>query len=353
MDTKLRLAPRRLTFDFPVPTVNSSEDALSGIAPRFSIVVPLLDERDSLAELHRQIAAAIEGAGATFEVIFVDDGSTDGSWEEVERLAAADDRVHGIRFRRNLGKAAALEAGFREARGAVVATLDADLQDDPAEIPALAAQMEAERVDMVVGWKHPRRDPAGKRVPSILFNVVAGRLGGVRLHDMNCGLKVMRREAVDQMRLYGELHRYIPILAAWRGHRVGERTVAHRPRTHGRSKFGRQRFLRGFFDLVTVLFLTRYHKRPMHLLGGLGLLLFLAGLAIAIYLTVWWFMGGTLSDRPLLFLGILLLIVSGQTVTFGLLAEMLTHLHHTGDPGPYVAGRAGRTRDSPEGRPPA
>ena len=312
--------------------------------PKLSVVVPVLDERESLGDLHAQIGTALDGASIPFELVFVDDGSKDGSWDEIERLAAADRRVRAIRFRRNLGKAAALEAGFQAARGEFLATLDADLQDDPAELPPMLAEVEARTLDLVVGWKYPRLDPAGKRVPSKVYNAVAGRLGGVDLHDMNCGLKVMRTEVIRNLRLYGELHRYIPVLAAWRGFRVGERKVRHRPRLHGKTKYGRQRFFRGFYDLLTVLFITRYHKRPMHLLGGLAVLMFLSGLAILGYLTVWWFLGGALSNRPILFLGLLLLIVSGQTVTFGLLAEMLTFLHHTGDLSPYVSKRIGDDR---------
>jgi glycosyltransferase involved in cell wall biosynthesis len=310
-----------------------------------SLVIPLLNERESLRPLHGEVAAMLEVAGIDAELIFVDDGSTDGSWEEVRRLFAEDPRVRGIRFRRNLGKAAALEAGFRAARGAVVATLDADLQDDPAEIPAMMAALESASLDMVVGWKYPRHDPAGKRWPSRLFNAVAGRFGGVRLHDLNCGLKVMRREVVEGLRLYGEQHRYLPVLAAWRGFRVEETKVRHRPRTHGRSKYGRQRFLRGFFDLITVLFLTRYAKRPMHLVGGVALLMFLLGFGILAYLTVWWFLGGVLSTRPILFLGVLLVLMSGQVFGFGLLAEMVTYLHHRADDADLVAARLER----PEG----
>jgi glycosyltransferase involved in cell wall biosynthesis len=316
------------------------EAELSASAPRLSVVIPLLDEHESLAELHEELRQAMTEAALDYELILVDDGSTDGSWAEVRGIVERDPRAQGIRFRRNLGKAAALEAGFRAARGELVATLDADLQDDPAEIPALLAALEAQQLDLVVGWKYPRLDPAGKRWPSRLFNFVATRTGKVRLHDMNCGLKLMRAPVVRGLRLYGEQHRYLPVLAAWRGFRVGECKVRHRPRRHGRSKYGRQRFLRGFFDLLTVLFLTRYGKRPMHLLGGVALLMLLAGLGILIYLTVWWFGGGRLSDRPLLFLGLLLVLVAGQTVSFGLLAEMVTHQGHTGDLEPYVAERA-------------
>jgi glycosyltransferase involved in cell wall biosynthesis len=316
------------------------EAELSADRPRLSVIIPLLDEQESLAELYDELRKTLDEAGIAFELILVDDGSTDGSWAEVRGIVEREPRARGIRFRRNLGKAAALEAGFREARGELVATLDADLQDDPAELHALMACLESQKLDLVVGWKYPRLDPAGKRWPSRLFNFVATRTSDVRLHDMNCGLKLMRATVVRDLRLYGEQHRYLPMLAAWRGFRVGECKIRHRPRRHGHSKYGRQRFLRGFYDLLTVLFLTRYGKRPMHLLGGVALLLLLAGIGILIYLTVWWFGGGRLSDRPLLFLGVLLVLLAGQTASFGLLAEMVTHQGHTGDLEPYISERA-------------
>ena len=236
-----------------------------------SLIVPLYNERDSLQELHREIVLSVEKICAQCELIFVDDGSTDGSYEVLKDLQARDPRVKLIRFRRNFGKSAALSAGFRLAKGEGVVTLDADLQDQPAEIGRLIERLE-EGYDLVSGWKKKRRDSLRKRLASRVFNRVTSILTGVPLHDINCGLKVYRRQVIEEVRVYGEMHRYIPVLASYRGFRVGEVPVEHRPRRYGKSKFGLARFGGGFFDLLTVMILTRYNKKPLHIFGILGVL---------------------------------------------------------------------------------
>jgi glycosyltransferase involved in cell wall biosynthesis len=234
-----------------------------------SAVIPVYNEAESLDELHRELSEVAAAHQYDLEVIFIDDGSTDGSWETIERLAADDPRIRGIRFRRNFGKAAALTAGFSEAQGRIDLTLDADLQDDPAEIPNFLSQMQ-EGLDVVSGWKKVRHDPWHKVGPSRIFNWLVGYMTGVKLHDHNCGFKCYRREIFDEVRLYGEMHRFVPVLAAARGWRVGEIVVQHRARKFGQSKYGFRRFVKGFLDLLTVYFLTGYGQRPQHLLGTLG-----------------------------------------------------------------------------------
>jgi glycosyltransferase involved in cell wall biosynthesis len=231
-----------------------------------------------------------------------------------------------IRLRRNFGKAAALAAGFAQARGDTVVTIDADLQDDPGEIPKLLVKLE-EGFDLVSGWKQKRRDPLRRRVLSRIFNLVTGRVSGLRLHDLNCGLKAYRAEVVRGLRLYGELHRFIPVLAHYRGYRVAELPVNHRPREHGRSRYGLERYVRGFLDLLTVSFIGRYRHRPLHLFGGLGLVLGFLGFAILVYLTVVKLLGHAIGERPLLTLGVLLVVVGLQFFSLGLISEMLTSQH--------------------------
>jgi glycosyltransferase involved in cell wall biosynthesis len=289
-----------------------------------SVVVPLFNEAQSLATLHAELARTFESQGlGAAEFVFVDDGSRDGSWAAIRAMATADPRVRGIRFRRNFGKAAALTAGFRAARGSIVFTLDGDLQDDPAEIPRLLAKLD-EGYDLVSGWKTHRRDPLRRRIPSRIFNWVTGRVSGLRLHDMNCGLKAYRAEVVHGMRLYGELHRFIPVLAHNRGFRATELPVNHRPREHGRSRYGVERYVRGFLDLLTVSFIGRYRHRPLHLFGGLGLVLGTIGFVVLVYLTVLKALGHAIGDRPLLTLGVLLVVVGLQFFSLGLISEMLT-----------------------------
>src|SRR5947208_3509700 len=241
-----------------------------------SVVIPVFNEQDSLAALYDELAQTAQQANLRFEILFVDDGSRDGSWDLIRSLAERHADVHGIRFRRNFGKAAALSAGFNAARGDIIMTLDADLQDDPAEIPRFLAKLN-EGYDVVSGWKATRLDPWHKVLPSRVFNGMVSWLTGVRLHDHNCGMKCYRAEIFREIRLYGELHRFIPVLAAARGFRVGEIEINHRPRKFGRSKYGVRRFVKGFLDLMTVKFLTGFGQRPQHLRGGIGLLSFFAG----------------------------------------------------------------------------
>lgn len=288
-----------------------------------SVVVPLLDEEESIEPLYSSLRDVLEELGREYEVIFVDDGSQDDSFDILKSLYERDrQHIRVIQFRRNFGKTAALTAGFKMVRGELVITLDADLQDDPSEIPKLLRPLD-EDCDLVVAWRHKRQDPLSKTVPSRVFNLVVSILTGVRLHDFNCGFKAFRREVARDLKLYGELHRFIPVLAHWRGYRVVEERVVHRRRQYGRSKYGVERFGRGFLDFLMVLFLTYFLKRPMHLFGTIGALLFLFGFGIGLYLTGLWFLGGGIGWRPLLFLGILAMIVGVQMASIGLLGEMI------------------------------
>ena len=295
-----------------------------------SIVIPVFNEKESLALLHSEIAEVAAKAGLDVEVIFVDDGSRDGSWDVVRDLAGRHAWVRGVRFRRNFGKAPALAAGFSAVRGDIVVTLDADLQDDPAEIPRFLAAL-AEGKDVVSGWKQTRHDPWHKVLPSRVFNGMVGWLTGVRLHDHNCGMKCYRAEVLREIRLYGELHRFIPVLADARGYRVGELVINHRPRRFGSSKYGMRRFVKGFLDLLTVKFLTGFGQRPQHVLGSLGLLSFALGGLAMLYLAVTWMIRlydetlfRPLHERPLLIYALGAVIIGVQLVSLGLLAEMLT-----------------------------
>jgi len=291
-----------------------------------SVVVPLLNEERSLEALYREIADALEPLGHDYEVVFVDDGSTDASLAVLSRLHDETTNVVVIHLRRNFGKAAALQAGFVEARGDLVITIDADLQDDPAEIPKLLAKLD-EGFDLVSGWKTRRNDPLARRLFSRVFNWVTGVISGVHLHDVNCGLKAYRAEVLHGIRLYGELHRFIPVLASYRGYRIAEIPVNHRPREHGRSRYGPERYLRGFFDLLSVTFMGRYKHRPLHLFGGVGVLMGAVGFVILLYLSIEWFWGQAIGQRPLLTLGVLLLVVGIQFISLGLLSELITSQH--------------------------
>ena len=291
-----------------------------------SVVVPVHNEERSIGLLHEELQAALDPLGEEWEAVYVDDGSTDESFSALTRLHAREDNVRVVRLRRNFGKAAALAAGFAHAAGERVVTIDGDLQDDPSEIPQLLAKLE-EGFDVVSGWKTRRRDPLSRRLPSKLFNWVAGWMSGLRLHDMNCGLKAYRAEVVHNLVLYGELHRFIPVLAYEQGYRVAELPVNHRPREHGRSRYGMERYLRGFLDLLTVSFMGRYRHRPLHLFGGLGLLLGGSGVVLLVYLTIVKLTGHAIGQRPLLTLGVLLVVVGMQFFTLGLISEMITSHH--------------------------
>lgn len=307
----------------PARSVTPPAEAPSN--PEVSIVIACFNEKDSLMELAEEIRTAMDALPHSWEVVMVDDGSNDGSRKVQQELASADARWRVVHLRRNFGKAAALSVGFHEAAGEIIVTMDADLQDDPAGIKDLIAPILDESADLVSGWKYPRRDPIGKRLPSKLYNWATRTAAGLELHDMNCGFKAYRAEVVRELALYGEMHRYIPVMAYGAGFTVTEAKVHHRPRVHGHSKYAYARFIRGFLDLLTVLFLTRYRRRPLHLIGGLGITSGMAGFSILLYLTALWFAGQPIGNRPLLFLGILLVLVSGQFFTFGLLAEMMTY----------------------------
>jgi len=296
------------------------------LAPVISVVVPVHDEERSVALLYDELRSALEPLGTPWEAIFVDDGSTDGTFAALTRLHNSEQNVRVVRLRRNFGKAAALVAGFDQVQGETVVTIDGDLQDDPAEIPRLLAKLD-EGFDLVSGWKTHRRDRISRRLLSRLFNRVTSAFSGVRLHDMNCGLKAYRAEVVHGLRLYGELHRFIPVLAHYRGFRIAELPVNHRPREHGRSRYGVERYLRGFLDLLTVSFIGRYRHRPLHLFGGFGLLLGVIGSAILVYLTVIKALGHAIGQRPLLMLGVLLVVIGMQFFSLGLISEMITSHH--------------------------
>jgi glycosyltransferase involved in cell wall biosynthesis len=293
--------------------------------PRISIVVPGLNEAESLPELAKRIAETLDGKEA-FELIFVDDGSTDDSWKVMQSLVAADPRVRAVRLRKNFGKAMGLSAGFSRVRGEIVIMMDADLQDDPAELPKFIEKIE-EGYDVVVGWKLKRLDPANRLVLTRIFNGTVRWVTGVKLHDMNCGFKAYRREVVKTIPIYGDLFRYIPVFAAWEGFRVTEVGVHHHPRKHGASRYGLERILRGFFDLISITFLTKYSKRPMHLFGAIGLLMGFTGVAINLYLTVLWFLGHKIGDRPLLLFGSILIVLGLQFFSMGFIGEYLTYLN--------------------------
>jgi hypothetical protein len=297
-------------------------------APHLSVVIPAMNEQGNILALHRAIADVLEGIGVTFELIFVDDGSTDGTWQAIEELSAGDRRVIGLRHRRNFGKARGLATGFAVASGEIVLTMDADLQDDPAEIPRFLAKLD-EGFDLVSGWKQRRQDPLGKTLPSRLFNATVRAVSGVPLHDFNCGFKIYRADVVRSIRLYGELHRFTPVLAHAEGFRVGELPVRHHPRRWGISKYGWSRLIKGFLDLLTVTFLTEYRQRPMHVLGVPGVVALAAGGLIGIWLTVEKVLtGASIGNRPLLLLAVLLVLVGVQFFGLGLLGELLAHGEH-------------------------
>lgn len=299
-----------------------------------SIVIPVLNEAQSLAPLYEEIEEVAVANGLEIEVIFVDDGSTDGSWDAIRRIAAMDPRVRGLRFRRNFGKAAALTAGFDEALGEFVMTMDADLQDDPHEIPQFLAEMKNGR-DVISGWKKVRHDPWSKVLPSRVFNWMVRAMSGVKLHDHNCGMKCYRRAVFDEVRLYGELHRFVPVLAAARGFRIGELVIQHRPRRFGRSKYGGSRFLKGFLDLLTVTFLTGYGQRPQHFLGTVGLMAFLLGALGVVGLSGCWLVAQLnpawgilpLYQNPALYVSLAMLILGGQMLSIGVIGELIVAYH--------------------------
>jgi glycosyltransferase involved in cell wall biosynthesis len=313
-------------LDEQEPRLAGAARGPAGRGRRVSVVVPLYDEEETLAALYDEIEAVLDGVDLDWEIVYVDDGSRDGSYAELVRLHEAHRNVRVVRLRRNFGKSAALTAGFACASGDVIVTIDADLQDDPAEIPSLLAKLD-EGHDLVSGWKSTRHDPLRRRVVSRIYNTATAIVSGVHLHDMNCGLKAYRPEVLETVRLYGDLHRFVPVLAHHLGFRIAEVPVNHRSRRSGRSRFGLERYLRGVLDLLTVTFIGRYRYRPLHLFGGIGMLLGGGGFAILLYLTAVKAGGGAIGNRPLLLLGILLVVVGIQFFSLGLIGEMLASQH--------------------------
>ena len=313
-----------------------------------SIVIPVFNEMDSLAALHQEISETAMTHRLELEIVFVDDGSTDGSWKVIREIAAKDCRVRAIRFRTNFGKAAALSAAFKAVRGPICMTLDSDLQDDPHEIPRFVAAIDG-GLDVVSGWKKKRNDPFYKVIPSRIFNRLVGRLTRVHLHDHNCGMKCYRREVLQEVRLYGELHRFIPVLAAARGFRVGELIINHRPRQFGKSKYGFRRYMRGFLDLLTVKFITSFSQKPQHFLGSVGLLSFALGTLGMFYLAVTWLVRlyepdafDPLHQRPLMIYSLGGVLLGAQLFSMGILAELMTAYQSRTEDGYSVSERIDR-----------
>lgn len=302
----------------------------SSFIKKISIVVPLLNEEDSLRPLTLEIKKVMSTLrNIQYEIIFVDDGSTDKSLDAINSLKKGDKNIELIQFQKNYGKSAALAIGFKQATGDVIVTMDADLQDDPREIPNLMKKID-EGYDLVSGWKKVRFDPFIKKTTSKFFNYVTSKMTGIKIHDFNCGLKMYRKEVVDRIKVYGEMHRYLPVLAHWNGFKVGEIVVQHHPRRYGKTKFGSSRFIKGFLDLITISFTTRYLKRPLHFFGTIGVLLFMTGFIIDLWLVIEWIFKQTyLTNRPMLWLGILLILLGVQTITIGLVGEMIAHNSQT------------------------
>ncbi|MCB9959455.1 MAG: glycosyltransferase family 2 protein [Rhodospirillaceae bacterium] len=328
-----------------LPSPPGAVPAASAPAVDVSVVVPVLNEEGSVAELARRIAEVLAATPWTWELVFIDDGSSDATPQVLAGLAAAAPGVRVLTLQRNFGKAAALTAGFDAAQGRYVVTMDADLQDDPAEIPRFVAMLKA-GADVVSGWKKVRNDPLDKTLPSKLFNWVTRRVSGVQLNDFNCGFKGYRARTLEHLNLYGELHRFIPVILHWQGFRVGELAVQHHPRRHGRSKYGVSRLFKGFFDLLTVVLLTRYRARPLHLFGYLGTAAGALGGLILAYLAVLWLLGyGPIGTRPLLIFGLLLVVVGVQFFCTGLVAELIRETTTRRQP-PYVVRPPEETGDA-------
>lgn len=292
-----------------------------------SVVVPLFNEEESLEELTKWVTEVCKKNNLTFEIIFVDDGSNDTSWEIIQSLTEAHERIKGIKFRRNYGKSAALNEGFSEVSGDVIITMDADLQDSPEEIPELYRMITEDGYQLVSGWKKRRHDPLNKKIPSRFFNRFTRMMSGIYLHDFNCGLKAYDKNVVKTIEVYGEMHRYIPVIAKWNGFdKIGEKQVQHQPRKYGTTKFGMERFMKGFLDLLSIMFVSKFGKRPMHLFGTMGTALFIIGFGIAFYLTYLKIALDVynMTERPLFYLGVLSMIIGAQLFMTGFIAEMIS-----------------------------
>ncbi|MBI4932005.1 MAG: glycosyltransferase [Bacteroidetes bacterium] len=301
-----------------------------------SLVIPLLNEEESLQELSDWIMRVCSAHNFSYEVLFVDDGSRDGSWKKIEEISSRNNNVKGIRFRRNYGKSAALQVGFEVAQGDVVITMDADLQDSPDEIPELYKMITKDNFDLVSGWKKKRYDPITKTIPTKIFNWATRKMSGIQLHDFNCGLKAYKNEVVKNVDVYGEMHRYIPVLAGWAGFRkIGEKVVTHQKRKYGTTKFGLERFINGFLDLLSIGFVTKFGKRPMHLFGLLGTIIFFFGFVVACYLAYLKFGLGIvkMTDRPLFYFGLLAMIIGTQLFLTGFISELI--VRHSPDKNKY------------------
>ncbi|MCD1296103.1 glycosyltransferase [Methanocella sp. CWC-04] len=289
--------------------------------PYISVIIPVYNEEDNITELYGQLSSVLYSLNQPFEVLFIDDGSRDNTYNKLKEIK--DDNVRIIRFQRNFGKAAALSCGFKYARSNIVITMDGDLQDDPKEIAKFLEGLK--EFDMVSGWKYRRKDPFTKTIPSKIFNILTRVLTNVNIHDFNCGFKAYRGYVVKDIKLYGELHRYIPAIAQWKGYTVGEIKVEHHPRVHGKSKYGANRLLKGFLDLITVKFLITYIQRPLHLFGSIGVLLSGSGFLVGCYLIYLWFNEVKIGDRPLLNLSVLLIITGIQLIAMGLIGELFVN----------------------------
>jgi glycosyltransferase involved in cell wall biosynthesis len=294
-----------------------------------SVVIPLYNEEESLQELSQKLEEVLGGLGCEYEVVFIDDGSTDKSFEKIKEINRRNSKFHCIKFRKNYGKSAALAKGFRSAKGNIIITMDADLQDDPSEIPELIKVLNS-GYDLVSGWKKVRYDPFIKKYTSRFFNFVTSKLSGIKLHDFNCGLKAYKKDVIKSLKIYGEMHRYIPALAHLSGFKVTEKPVKHHARKYGKTKFGANRFINGFLDLITVVFIDRYIKRPLHFFGAIGMISSMTGFLITIYLVfLKLFEGKPLSDRPLFIVGIFMIILGVQFFSLGLIAEIITKSNYS------------------------
>jgi len=301
--------------------------------PNITLVIPLLDEEESIVELYSWIRKVMAENNYTYEVIFVDDGSKDGSWKVIAELSTVYEEVKGIRFRRNYGKSAALNRGFALAEGNVVITMDADLQDSPDEIPALYKKIAEDGCDLISGWKKTRHDPISKTIPSRFFNWITRKMSGVKLNDFNCGLKSYKKEVVKTVEVYGEMHRYIPVIAKWAGFtNIGELEVQHQARKYGVTKFGLERFINGFLDLLSITFVSKFGKRPMHLFGLLGTLMFALGFVVSIWLGIDKLLldkgGRLIADNPLFYIALVTMLLGTQMFLVGFLAEMIARVSH-------------------------